>query len=161
MAGDNLSKYFPIVMNFLGYLPLYEDTSATDFGPDRSIRLAGHAPKVGHNELHCCNVCEWDRNSLGCYRYVSFNNLVIAVPKMGHMPESGTFPKYNMVLVLRFFFAILVYVQKRWCCKITSCSRNWTDVLKWEVPRFRRRPFKWIKILRLRFRLVWHAALSI
>jgi len=34
-----------------GYLPLYEDTSAIDFEPDRSIRLAGHAPKVGHNEL--------------------------------------------------------------------------------------------------------------
>jgi len=32
---------------------------------------------------------------------------------MGQMPESGTFPQYKMVLVLRvFFFAILVYVQK-------------------------------------------------
>jgi len=51
MVCDNLSKYFPIVMNFSGYLPLYEDTSAIDFEPDRSIRLAGHAPKVGHNEL--------------------------------------------------------------------------------------------------------------
>jgi len=51
MVRDNLSKYFPIVMNFSGYLPLYEDTSAIDFEPDRSIRLAGHAPKVGHNEL--------------------------------------------------------------------------------------------------------------
>jgi len=51
MVCDNLSKNFPIVMNFSGYLPLYEDTSAIDFEPDRSIRLAGHAPKVGHNEL--------------------------------------------------------------------------------------------------------------
>jgi len=59
MACDNLNKYFLIVMNFSGYLPSYEDTSATDFGPDRSIRLAGHAPKVGHNELHCSSVCVW------------------------------------------------------------------------------------------------------
>jgi len=37
-------------MKFSGYFLLYEDTSAIDFGPDRSIPLAGHAPKVGHNE---------------------------------------------------------------------------------------------------------------
>jgi len=51
MVRDKLSKYFPIVMNFSGYLPLYEDTSAIDFKPDRSIRSSGHPPKVGHNEL--------------------------------------------------------------------------------------------------------------
>jgi len=45
-----LSKYYPIVMKFSGYLPLDEDTSAIDFGPDRSISLAGHVPKVGHRE---------------------------------------------------------------------------------------------------------------
>jgi len=30
--------------------------SAIDFGPDRSIPLTGHAPKVGHNELDCSTV---------------------------------------------------------------------------------------------------------
>ena len=38
-------------MKFSGYLLLYEDTSAIDFGPNRVIPLAGHAPKVGHNGL--------------------------------------------------------------------------------------------------------------
>ena len=40
-------------MKLLGYLPLYEDTSAINFEPDWSIHLAGHAPKVGHIELDC------------------------------------------------------------------------------------------------------------
>ena len=41
-------------MKFSGYLLLYyEDTSAIDFGPNRVIPLAGHAPKVGHNGLDC------------------------------------------------------------------------------------------------------------
>jgi len=53
MACENLNNYYPIVMKLSGYLLLYEDTSAMDFGPDRSIPLAGHAPKVGHNELDC------------------------------------------------------------------------------------------------------------
>ena len=30
-------------MKFSGYLLLYKDTSAIDFGPDRLIPLAGHA----------------------------------------------------------------------------------------------------------------------
>ena len=37
----------------LVYLPFYEEASAIDFGPDRLIPLAGHAPKVGHNGLDC------------------------------------------------------------------------------------------------------------
>ena len=53
MVCVNLSTYYPIVMKFPGYLLLYEDTSTIDFGPDRSIPLAGHAPKVGHNKLYC------------------------------------------------------------------------------------------------------------
>jgi len=54
MACENLSKNYPIGMKFSGYLPLYEDAaSAIDFGPDRSICLAGHVPIVGHNELDC------------------------------------------------------------------------------------------------------------
>jgi len=57
MARENLSKYYPIVMKFSGYLPLQKNTSAIDFGPDWSNFLAGHGPKVGHNELHCCIVC--------------------------------------------------------------------------------------------------------
>ena len=40
-------------MKFSGYLPLYEDTSTIDFGPDRSIHLAVHGPRVGHNALDC------------------------------------------------------------------------------------------------------------
>ena len=47
MACENFSNYYPIVMKFSGYLPLYKDTRDIDFGPDRSIPLAGHAPKVG------------------------------------------------------------------------------------------------------------------
>jgi len=58
MEHENLSKYYPIVVKFPEYLTLYEDTSAIDFGPDRSISLAGHAHKVGHNELDCASVCE-------------------------------------------------------------------------------------------------------
>jgi len=57
MACENWSNYYPIVMKFSGYLLLYEDTSAIDFGPNRSIPLAGHAPEVGHNGLHCS--IEW------------------------------------------------------------------------------------------------------
>ena len=57
MACENLSKYYPIVMKFSGYFPLYKDTSAFDFGPDWSNLLAGHGPKVGHNELDCYEVC--------------------------------------------------------------------------------------------------------
>jgi len=50
MACGNWSNYYPIGMKFSGYLLSYEDTSAIDFGPDRSIHLAGDALKVGHNE---------------------------------------------------------------------------------------------------------------
>ena len=53
MACENLGNYYQIVMKFSGYRLLYEDTSAFDFGPDRLIPLAGHAPKVGHNGLDC------------------------------------------------------------------------------------------------------------
>jgi len=56
MACGNLSKYYPIVLNISGYLLLYEDTSAIDFGPDRSIRLAVHGPRVGLKELDCAFV---------------------------------------------------------------------------------------------------------
>jgi len=63
------------------------------------MRLAGHAPKVGHNELDLSGVCEWDRNFQRCYRYVLLNNLVLAVPKIGQMPECGTFPDSGVVLL--------------------------------------------------------------
>jgi len=53
MACENLSNYYPIIMKFSGYPLLHEDTSALDFGPNRVIALAGHAPKVGHNGLDC------------------------------------------------------------------------------------------------------------
>jgi len=62
MACEKLSQYYPIVIKFLGYLPFYEDMSAIDFGPDRSIRLAVIGPKVGHNELDCSSVCNKDMN---------------------------------------------------------------------------------------------------
>ena len=39
MACENLSNYYPIIMKFSGYLLLYEDTSAIDFGPNRSIPI--------------------------------------------------------------------------------------------------------------------------
>jgi len=53
MACENLSNYYPIVMKFSRDLLLEEDTSTIDFGPDRLIPLAGHAPKVGHKGLDC------------------------------------------------------------------------------------------------------------
>ena len=53
MACENFSNYHPIIMKFSGYLLVYEGTSAIDFGPNRVIPLAGHAPKVGHNGLDC------------------------------------------------------------------------------------------------------------
>jgi len=69
-------------MKFTGYLPLYEDANTFDFGPDRSIRLVGHALKVEHNDFDCSNcVCEWDGNFQRCYRYVLFKNLVLLFPK--------------------------------------------------------------------------------
>jgi len=57
-------------MNFSGYLPLHEDTSTIDFGPDRLIRLAVHGPKVGHNELDCA--CVFRTEIFRCYRYSAF-----------------------------------------------------------------------------------------
>jgi len=51
MACENLSSYYPILMKFPGYLLLYEDTSANDFGPDQSIRLAVHRPEVGYKRI--------------------------------------------------------------------------------------------------------------
>jgi len=62
MACENLSKDYSIVMIFSGYLPFYEETSAIDFGPNRSIRLAVHGPKVRKNELDCASGCKLDRN---------------------------------------------------------------------------------------------------
>jgi len=50
MACENLSNYYPIVMKFFGYLFVYEDASAIDFRPDPSIRLVGHAPKMGQDK---------------------------------------------------------------------------------------------------------------
>ena len=49
-------------------------------------------------------MCEWDRNFQRCYRYVLFNNLVLAIPKMEQMSKSGTLPKCETVFVLRAFF---------------------------------------------------------
>ena len=112
MACENRNRYIPIVTKFSGYLPLYEDTSAIDFGPDRSICLAVHGSKVGHNELDCSSVCKKDRTFTGCYRYVLFNNWVLPIPKIGQLSESGTLPEWKMVLVTRYF-AILVYVKKK------------------------------------------------
>jgi len=39
MACENLSKYYPIVMTFSGYLLLYKDMKAIDFGHDSSARV--------------------------------------------------------------------------------------------------------------------------
>ena len=55
---------------------------------------------------------EWDRNFQRCYRYVLFNNFVLAVPKMGQISKSGTFPKCEMVLVLWVFFCH-PYIRKK------------------------------------------------
>jgi len=52
MACENLSHYYSIVMKFQGTFS-YMSTSAIDFGPVRFAPLAGHGPKVGHNELDC------------------------------------------------------------------------------------------------------------
>jgi len=55
MACENLSNYYQIVMKFSEYLLSYEDTSAIDFGPDRLISLAGHAPNGGTDmEILAC-----------------------------------------------------------------------------------------------------------
>jgi len=105
MACENLSKYYPIVRKFSGYLPLYEDTSAVNFGSDWSNGLAEHGPKVGHNKLHCSRVCEWKINFQGCYHYVFLNNLVLAIPKMEQIPQSGTFSVCKMVLFCVVFFS--------------------------------------------------------
>ena len=89
--------------------------------------VEGHAPKVGRNELHCSSVCEWDRNFQRCYGYVLFNNLVLAVPKMGHMSKNGTFPTCKVVYFFNFF-VILVFAKK--ILVLYKCSQNWTDILK-------------------------------
>jgi len=65
----------------------------------------------------------------GVTGYVLFSNFVLAVPIMGHMSKSGTFPNCKMVLVLRLFHLcirkkILVFY------KYLRCSQNGTDVLK-------------------------------
>ena len=58
MVCENFSKNYPIAIKFSGYIPLFESTSAIDFGPGRSIRLAGRGSKVGHNDLYCAYVCK-------------------------------------------------------------------------------------------------------
>jgi len=122
-------------MKFSRYLLLNEETSAIDLRFDGWIRSAVHGPKVGHNEWDCASVCEWDRNFQRCYRYVLFNNLVLAVSKMGQLSESGTLPECKMVLITRFFCHPCIRIKKKWCRKITWCSRNGTDVLKWDITR--------------------------
>jgi len=97
-------------MKFSVYVPLNEDASAIDFGPDWSIRWVGDAQKVEQNELNCSSVCERDRNAQRCYCYVFFNNLVLAVPKVGHMSKSGTFPECKVVLFLFWKFIFLCSV---------------------------------------------------
>jgi len=42
-----LSNYYQIVMKFSGYLLLYEDTSAIDFGPKQSSALKKTGPEGG------------------------------------------------------------------------------------------------------------------
>jgi len=134
MACENLSKYYPIVMKCSGYLPLYEDTSAFDFGPDWSNLLAGQGPEMGHNELHCWSVCEGDRDAQGRYSYVSLNNLVIAVPKIGQMSQSGTFPECRIFLVSRLFCHPCVTEKEPSLTK--NCrkrlSLRWDTGLKWD-----------------------------
>jgi len=63
----------------------------------------GHAPKVGH----CSSVCEWDRDFQRCYRCGFLNNLVLAVPKVGHMSKTGTFPKCKVAFFYLFIYSIL------------------------------------------------------
>jgi len=46
MACDKLENY-SIVTKFSGYLLLYEDTSAIDFGPDSSTRFQDIIKKTG------------------------------------------------------------------------------------------------------------------
>ena len=59
MACKNFSKYYTIVLKLSRYLPLYEDTSAIDFGPDRLKPLiVVLGPKVGNNEFDCASVCK-------------------------------------------------------------------------------------------------------
>jgi len=43
MGCEISSDYYPIIMKFSGYLLLQGDTSAIDFGANRSIPLAGRA----------------------------------------------------------------------------------------------------------------------
>jgi len=52
MACENLSDYYLIIINFQSIFS-YRGTRARNVGPNRSILLAGHAPKVGHNGLDC------------------------------------------------------------------------------------------------------------
>jgi len=82
---------------------------ALDFGPNRSIRLAVYGMKVRHNELDCLSVYKYDRNFRVCHHYVLFINLVLAVPKMGRMSESDTFPECQMVLVMRVVFLFVFF----------------------------------------------------
>ena len=78
MACEILNNYYPIVIKFLGYLPLSEDASAIDLGLDRSIPLVVHAPRVGHNKLDCSSVCEWNRNFQRCsFKEKVFINIYI------------------------------------------------------------------------------------
>jgi len=79
-------------------------------------------------------VCQWNRNFQACYRYVLFNNLKLAVPKMGQMSEVGTFPKCKMVLVLHFYYHPCLHNKKKGVVKLRNCSQYGTDVLKWDIP---------------------------
>ena len=104
MACGNLSNYYPIVMKFSGYVPLYSIRTRVLLILDPIGRTFWRdmGPKWDTTN-YIAVVCVWDRNSQGCYRYVSFNTLVIAVPKMGQMSLSGTFPECHIFLVSRLF----------------------------------------------------------
>jgi len=58
MAYENLSKYYPIVINSQGIFSYMRTRALLILDPirDQSIRLAVHGPKVGHNELDCARV---------------------------------------------------------------------------------------------------------
>ena len=69
----------------------------------------------------------------GCYRYVLASNLVLVVPNMGQISESGTSPECKMVSYAVFGHPCMRI--KASFCKFTSCSQNGTDALKWDVTR--------------------------
>jgi len=124
MACKNLSKYYPIVMKFSGYLILYEDTGA--------IRLAEHGPKVGHSELYCASVCTSNRILYSVTTTCCSITWCLLFPKWERYPKVGHSLKKKVVISQSLYTK---KIKKTGVIKLLGVAKSDKNVLKWEFLR--------------------------